>query len=363
MSPDVRRKIRRAMPIACVVLTAAGFGFARSVPAGQQGARPPGATYSGQAFTFAKIQDGIYHAVGTGSLSVGCNAAVIVNANDVLVVDTHISPAAAWALVDEIRTLTPKPVRYVVNTHFHFDHAHGNQIFPADVEIIGHEFTRVMLSSGRSRTGFAYEGLVGTLPKAIADLKGQIGAAPEAERGKLQERLAIQENFKSATDAVVPTPPTVTLKESLTLHRGGREIRLLFLGRGHTGGDVVVFLPKERVVVTGDLQVAGLAYMGDGYLSEWPDTLERLKALDFDTVLPGHGQAFTGKARITAFQAYLRDFWSQAEKLRKSGVSAEEAAKRIDLRAHAKDFPTIKEAGVAPVGVVRAYALMDGEAQ
>ena len=81
----------------------------------------------------------------------------------------------------------------------------------------------------------------------------------------------------------------------MTLHRGGREIRILFLGRGHTAGDVVVYLPKERIVATGDLLVNGTSYMGDAFVTEWIQTIETLKQLDFETVLPGHGARVQGQ--------------------------------------------------------------------
>ncbi len=103
--------------------------------------RPAGTLHNGPAFRFTKITDDIYHARGTGALNVGTNSVVIINEADVMLVDSHISPAAAWVLLDELKTITQKPVKYVVNTHFHFDHAHGNQVFPPDVEVIGHEFT------------------------------------------------------------------------------------------------------------------------------------------------------------------------------------------------------------------------------
>jgi glyoxylase-like metal-dependent hydrolase (beta-lactamase superfamily II) len=147
----------------------------------------------------------------------------------------------------------------------------------------------------------------------------------------------------------------------MTLYRGGREIRLLFLGRGHTGGDVVVYLPKERVVATGDLLGSGPSYIGDAYITDWIATLEKLKAVDFDWVLPGHGAAFQGKTRIDQFQSYLRDFWSQAQKLRASGVKPEDAARQMDMRSHAADYPSITAAGVLDHGVYRAYELMDGK--
>ena len=242
--------------------------------------------------------------MGTDNLAVGSNAVVIISDTDVLVVDTHISPAAGWALLEEIKTLTPMPVRYVVNTHFHFDHTHGNQVLPAGVEIIGHEFTRDAIASGASRRGRAYEPSIGGLPGRIAAMRERAAGLLEMnELQELEEAIAIQEWHLAATSAVEPVAPTVTIKRSMTLHRGGREIPLLHLGRGHTWGDVDVHLPAERIVITGDLMTAGVAYLGDAYPEEWVETLERLEALEFDIVVPGHGRAFGDRERIDSFQA------------------------------------------------------------
>ena len=90
----------------------------------------PGSDFEGSAFEFELVMEGIYQARGTGNVAVGSNAAVIINEEDVLLVDSHISPVAAAALIEELGSITDKPVKYVVNTHFHFDHAHGNQIYP-----------------------------------------------------------------------------------------------------------------------------------------------------------------------------------------------------------------------------------------
>jgi cyclase len=330
--------------------------------ASQMTARPPGADYSGKAFNFVKIADDVYHAVGTGALTVFCNAAIVVNANDVLVVDSHVTPAAAWALRDELKAITPKPIRYVVNTHFHFDHSHGNQIYGPEVEIVGHEFTRAQIVAGASTSNRAYASFIGTLPAQIDQLKKRVASeADAAARAKLEAQLVVLERHKVASAAVTPVPPTVTLTERMTVHRGGREIRLVHLGRGHTAGDVVVHLPKERVVVTGDLLTAGPAYLGDGYFTEWIATLDKLKALEFDTVLPGHGDAFTGKAKIDHWQAYLRDFWTQTQQMHKAGTPAEQASQQIDLRKHAANYPAITQAGVNVNGVLRAYELLDGK--
>jgi glyoxylase-like metal-dependent hydrolase (beta-lactamase superfamily II) len=101
--------------------------------------------------------------------------------------------------------------------------------------------------------------------------------------------------------------------------------------------------------------------MGDAYFTEWIQTIEALKKLDFDTVLPGHGRAFTGKAKLDHWQAYLRDFWSQAQKFHKAGTPWEEAATLVDLRGNSTNYPTIKAAGIVPNhGMRRAYQILDG---
>ena len=365
MAELIRR--RRAIVLTCVLAaatTALAFSGAFTAAAMQPSPRPAGSTYTGKAFDFRQIVPGVYHAVGTGALAVGCNASVVVNDDDVLVVDTHMSPGGAWALREELKAITPKPVRYVINTHWHWDHAHGNQIYGPDVEVIGHEYTRRRLAAGDSTRGRSWDLFIGGLPGRIEELRGRIAATTDAaERGKLQAQLAVLETQLEGTKAIAVAPPTVTLTDHLTLFRGGREIRLLHLGRGHTGGDVVVFLPKERIVITGDLLVEGTSYIGDSFVPDWIQTLERLRTIDFDTTLPGHGSAFTGKAKIDHFQAYLRDFWSQARALHEAGVPAQDAAARIDMRSHAAHYPAITAPGVLWHGTARVYELLEGRAE
>jgi glyoxylase-like metal-dependent hydrolase (beta-lactamase superfamily II) len=313
------------------------------------------------AFTLTRITDDIYFAVGSGAMSVGSNAAVIINESDVLLVDSHVSPAAAQALLDELKAITPKPVKYVVNTHFHFDHAHGNQIYGPGVEIIGHTFTREMMAKGASLRGAGYDRFVGAIPATIARLKAQRDSArTDSARNAIDRNIAAQELYKRQTDEVRATPPTVAFDQSMTLVRGGREIRFHFLGRGHTGGDIFVHLPREKVLVTGDILQSGVPFMADGWFADWPETLEKVKALDFDVFLPGHGQPVRDKARITYLQEYMRDFWAQAGDQYRRGATVEEAAQRIDLRKHATNFPAIRAVGADILAVRRAYELLGG---
>jgi cyclase len=342
--------------------TSAALRSSSSIEQGAS-AKPPGSTYTGQAFTFNKIQEGIWHAVGTGNLVVMSNATIIEGDRDVLVVDSHVTPGGAWALREELKAVTPKPIRFVVNSHYHFDHSHGNQVYGPDVEIIGHEFARQMIVAGKSLDSPAHDFFVGGVPNAIKTLEGRLASATDPkEQATIKAQLDVQRNHLEGTKAVKPTPPTVTLTHTMTLYRGPREIRILHLGRGHTAGDVIIHLPKERVIATGDLLVENTSYMGDAFFTEWIDTIEAVKKLDFDTVLPGHGRAFTGKAKLDHWQAYLRDFWAQAQKFHKAGVSAEEAAKQVDLRSQAVNYPLIKAPGIVPNhGMLRAYELLDGK--
>jgi glyoxylase-like metal-dependent hydrolase (beta-lactamase superfamily II) len=336
------------------------IGLLALVAVAAQSKRPAGTTHTGDAFRFNKVRDGVYHAVGTGALAVVGNSSFIVNDNDVVVVDDHVSPAAAWVLLEEIKKVTSKPVTTVVNTHFHFDHAHGNQIFDPTVQIIGHEFTRRMLLNNSIGMPL-YQNYLTGMPGQIEGLKKQIAAAADAAaKAKLQTQLQVTENNLASQKELKPTPPNVTLTTQMTLYRGKREIQIRYLGRGHTAGDVVVYLPGEKVVMTGDFLTSGLSNMSDSFPNEWADSLEALKKLDFDTVLPGHGEAFTDRAKIDYYQAYLRDVWTEVSKLKQQGVSAEEAAKRADMTKH-KDHLPIQAPGVPLIGVQRIYALLDGK--
>ena len=314
------------------------------------------------AYRFQQIQPDVYSAVGTGTLNVGSNSAIIVNTDDVLIVDSHITPEAARVMLRELKTITDKPVRFLVNTHFHFDHTDGNQVFGPDVAIIGHEFTRKKLAGDFLHEPIFVNSIAG-LPKQIADLEARVATEQDAAvNARLAQQLRVQLAYQEQLKEIRPVPPNVTLTDKMTLVRGGREIQVFFFGRGHTGGDVVVFLPKERVICSGDLLVNGIANLVDGYVNDWPDALEKLKSLDFDDVIPGHGEPFKGKARIEFFQAYLRDLWQQASALHDQRVAAADAAKRIDMTSHRPHFPAIAGPGVNPVAVSRMYDVIEHKA-
>jgi len=354
--PTTRSKAGRSSAARIVGVLALALWCGAGTPARAAGDEFP--VTQGKAYKFEKVAEGVYYASG----GVGSNNVVIVNDRDVVLVDDGTTPAAARALLEDIRLLTNKPVSTVVNTHFHYDHTDGNSVFGPEVQIIGHEYLRnaILTFNVLDREPFKTS-QKDRLPVQIASLREQLAAAKDAARKtELANQLASAQALSEQLKEIKPTPPNVTYASKMVLYKGGREIQLLFLGRGHTGGDTFVYLPRERIVCTGDMdEGARIAYMGDAFFDEWIATLEALKKLDFTLVLPGHGRPFRDKGQITAFQSYLKDLTAQVADLRKQGVKPEEAAKRVDLSSHKKDFPDIQGAGADLRGVRRIYQWMD----
>jgi len=315
---------------------------------------------------FVEVADGVWQVTGTGSVFTMSNAMILVGEFDTLVVDSHVTPAASRALLESIPAVTDKPVRYLVNSHYHFDHAHGNQSFPEGVEIIGHEFTRAKLNGdiGNVLEENTFRSFSDPVPATVANLAQRAREETDPRRRtELEETHRVQQEYMNAIEEVVPTPPNITLQDEMTLFQvvanGSREIQLLHFGRAHTGGDVVIYLPQEKVVFTGDMMLPGLAYMGDGHVDEWPDSLEGLKALDFEAWLPGHGPVMRNKQPIENFQAYLRDLWDRTSLQYRMGVAWEEAAEQIDMTDHSDNYAQISGPGVDPRAIRRIYQLLD----
>ena len=311
------------------------------------------------AHRFIQVAPGVYAALGNGTIETRDTSGVIINNDDVFLVDTNITPEATRRLVNDVKTLTDKPIRYVVNTHWHYDHVDGNQIFGPDVSIIGHQNERTAILGGVLKNRLALE--FQNLPGQLDNIRKQITAEQDPARKKpLEDRLKTQEAYQQQLMETVPTPPSVTFEDRMTIFRGDREIRLIHPGRGHSDTDILVYLPKEKVIMTGDFfegPVTGA--LNFGFHDEWANNLEKLKALDYETTIAGHGEPFKGKERIDDFQAFLRDLWNQAKALHDQKVPASEAARRVDLTAHQAHYQNINGPGFQEATIARIYQVLD----
>lgn len=303
------------------------------------------------------VADGVYFATGNGTLYTMSNALIIVRDEDVVVVDSHITPAAGRALLDSIAVVTDKPVTTLINSHFHYDHANGVPAF-GDIQIIGHEYTRAKLT-GDPMNEQTFVASLARFDRTLADLESRLDAAAGDERGEIQTQLEFWRAHVSAQGEIDPVPPTVSMSDRMTLYRGGREIQIHFFGRAHTGGDVGIYLPAEKILFTGDMLLGGISYMGDGFVSDWAQTLENLKQLDFELILPGHGPGFRDFERIDNVQAYYRDLTEAVIDMKTRGLTAAETAARVDLRSHAETLG-VRNLGANLEAVRRMYGLIDG---
>jgi cyclase len=326
--------------------------------------RSSGPVVTGKVYAFEKIADGVYYTTSDSPMATGGNHTIIVGDQNVFLVDAGTTPAAARALLADMKLITDKPVRWVVNTHFHFDHTDGNSIFGPEVEIIGTEYVRHMIADEDVLHIEPFKTAMANMPIQVDALKKQIADEKDsARRANLESQLAAKQADWEEFKTLKATPPNVTYSSKMTVFQGAREIQLLFLGRGHTQGDTIVYLPKERIVCSGDMMETQPAYMGNAFFDDWIATLDKLKEMNFETMLPGHGVPFHDKALITAYQSYLKDLMTQVAALRKQGVSADDAAKKVDMTSHKADFPQIQGPGAEVRGVRRMYEWMDGQSR
>jgi cyclase len=280
-------------------------------------------------FDIKPVAEGIYAAVAAPAYKVNSNAAIIVNEDGVVVVDSHSKPSAARVLVEQIKGITSKPVRHVINTHFHWDHWQGNEVYPGtygNVEVITTEITREALQGkGLKRI----QDQIRAVPDEIRQLQAEITAATNPSRkAQLEADLQQAEAYLAEIKGLKPILPTLTFENSMRLLKTDREIQLLHLGRAHTEGDLFVYLPKEKVVITGDAVIGWAPFMGDGYPLDWVHTLKRLEQLDFTHMIMGHGEV-AGRDWLRLFQNYMADLIAAVKRHAAAGVSLDEVKQLV----------------------------------
>ena len=313
-------------------------------------------------FDVQNVADGVYFAYARPQAVTNCNAAIFVNSADVLVVDAHSKPAAASALIAQIRRqVTDKPVRYLVDTHFHWDHSQGNagyrEAFGKDLKIVSSTATKQLeseLLQARLRESLDPNGHPFSsqphIPVLLDAARQQLGAAgSEEEKARLRERIRQLEAFEREMRNFTPELPTVTFDKTYVIRDKAHDLHVAFHGRAHTAGDVVVYCPQKRVVATGDMAIGGLPFMGDCFPMEWPKTLDSVAQLDFNRVCGGHGTVAEGKQRMTGQRNYIAEIAGRVDAGKRAGLSVAEIQKTMPVASikslAADDYGTLVIAG------------------
>jgi glyoxylase-like metal-dependent hydrolase (beta-lactamase superfamily II) len=237
--------------------------------------------------SFDKLSEHAYAYTAQGDPNTG----VVIGDDAVMIIDAQATPVMARDVIDRVRAVTDKPIRYVVLTHYHAVRVLGASGYHAEHIIASRDTFELIAERGE------------------ADMKSEIARFP---------RL-----FRAVESVPGLTWPTLVFERRLTLWLGRLQVELMQLGRGHTKGDAVVWLPQEKILFSGDLvEYAATPYTGDAYLSEWPATLDALSALDAQQLVPGRGAALRTPAAVRAGLDGTRSFVTEMFAAVKQGAQA-----------------------------------------
>lgn len=259
-----------------------------------------------------KLADGVY-AIQHKNLNDGNpsgNTTVIIGDREVFVVDSCYRPSLAREDIAQIRQWTDKPVGYLLNTHFHDDHHNGNKTymdaFPT-LAIIAQEETKKDMDLIQPGNIERDPSRIAATIAAFKQGKDRHGRTlTEDEKKQAQDLLPGLEQLLPEFKTLVYQPPTLVFADRLDIDVGNREVQVKHLGRGNTPGDAIVYLPKEKILVAGDLLVHPIPYTYDGYPAEWVETLQKMAQMDVQTIVPGHGLVMHDKAYLYLVTDLLR---------------------------------------------------------
>jgi cyclase len=270
---------------------------------------------------------------------VTANIVVIVNSDDVLVVDSGLLPEAGTEAIKEIKKITPKPVKYLINTHWHGDHWQGNEVFAKEypgLEIISAEggFKGIKRNGVMWVQTFYPKYLQMMIDNYEADVKrgGFEGEKPldEAQMKELKEGLDQTKTDLESVKKIKLTLPTLTFSDKMTIRKGDREFQFFYLGIGNTIGDAILYLPKEKILIPGDLVVYPSPYESGAFSKEWVDTSKKLRDFDFNFLIPGHGRIQKDYNYLDYLNALFTEVSSQINQAFLAGkTTADEAAKVV----------------------------------
>ena len=250
--------------------------------------------------SFTKLSDNAYAYTAEGDP----NSGVIIGDDAVMVIDTQATPVMAQDVIRRIREVTDKPIQYVVLSHYHAVRVLGASAYQAQ-HIIASQDTRDLI-----------------VERGAQDMKSEIERFP---------RL-----FRAVETIPGLTWPTITFKGEMTLWLGSLEVKLMQVGRGHTKGDTIVWLPQQKILFSGDLvEFEATPYAGDAYFTDWPQTLDKLAAMKPSALVPGRGAALATPETVQAGLAGTRSFVSDLYASVKAGAAAGKDLRNIYRDTHA----------------------------
>lgn len=277
------------------------------------------------------------------------NITVVEQGDGFVVIDSGLTAANGRAIVRYITSRSSKPVKAVAITHWHNDHRHGisalRDAWP-NVRIIATGATEAgMLMPAASSVGYAPDARFDSdLKKRMESNKEQMRkqlddpAIPVEIRERIRKSMPALDRFAEEYRGTYIVLPTETFQRRLVLEDEEVPIELMYLGRANTDGDAVAWLPKQKLVATGDIVVAPYPYGFGSYPADWIGTIDKIKALGFATLIPGHGEPQRDSAYLDKLQKAIADIRSQVGPLAKQGLTLEEVRKKVDFTRTAALF-------------------------
>jgi len=296
-------------------------------------ARATAAPADDKLFDLEKAADGVYFAKARPQAMINCNGAVFVRSKDVVVVDAHSKPSAAAALVAQIRReLTDKPVRYVINTHFHWDHTQGDHAYRqtgGKVDFIATNATKQLMSElAIARMKASLE----EVPQQIDKMEQRAAHSNSAaEKAFCAEQIRQMQSYQAELKDYPLELPTITFDDSYLLRDPVFDLHLEFHGHAHTAGDVFVFCPQQRALATGDASHGWLPNLGDGFPHAWPATIDNVMRADFKYVLGGHGPMQSDRVVMTNQRNYIEELTGKVEEGKKAGLTVADMQERFTV--------------------------------
>ncbi len=274
------------------------------------------------------------------------NAVFVVTDQGVVLFDAGGYPVMGERIVAKVSSVTDKPITHVVISHWHGDHMRGLQgivaAFP-NVQIFAHPFSRDFVVSTQDKWLKRRVTMVPNIRKNVGaaidknvDMSGRPLTAKE--KAWLESGLGEAEKIESENKRTEYIVPTATFTDQMTLYLGGREIRFMHLGNAHTAGDLIMWLPKEKIVATGDIVTAPVPLMPSPYTDEYVQVLGKIKALGFQTLVPGHGLVEHDGEYVDLLSDLIQTVSTQMKTLVAKGLSEDDATKQIDYSSVEKRF-------------------------